>query len=135
MINDEALIAELVFKAVRSSGAGGQHVNKTASKVALYFDVEASQVLTEEQKALLIKNLKSRLTLNHVLILQCGESRSQHKNKDTVTARFLEVINQGLVVPKKRKKTKTPKVEKLKRLSNKRQQSEKKASRKPPKID
>lgn len=135
MFDEELLISELQFKAVRSSGAGGQHVNKTSSKVVLNFDLENSQVFSEEQKALLIKNLATRLTTEGILILQCEDSRSQHKNKETVIKRFLELIKQSLKVPKKRKPTKIPKAVKLRRLANKRQQSDKKINRKPPKID
>lgn len=134
MLDEELLLTELSFKAIKSSGAGGQHVNKTASKVELTFNVEASTVLNEEQKELLLKNLQTRLSNQNVLILQCGESRSQHKNKALVIERFLEIIKQGLIVPKKRKKTAVPKAVKQKRLQNKKQQSEKKANRKPPKI-
>ncbi|GGH36212.1 peptide chain release factor 1 [Mangrovimonas yunxiaonensis] len=134
MFNADALIKELEFKAVKSSGAGGQHVNKTASKVELYFNVAASEVLNEEQKALLIKNLGTRLTKDRVLMLQCGESRSQHKNKETVISRFLKLVSTHIKRPKKRKKTTVPKMAKLKRLQNKKQQSEKKANRKPPKL-
>lgn len=135
MLNEQAILSELTFKAIRSSGAGGQHVNKTSSKVELQFNVEISQFLTEEQKELLYKNLETRLTKDNVLILQCGESRSQHKNKSIVIERFLELIKQSLIVPKKRKKTKTPKAVKLKRLKNKKQNAEKKANRKPPEIN
>ncbi|MGG5487757.1 aminoacyl-tRNA hydrolase [Flavobacteriaceae bacterium 144Ye] len=134
MLNEDLLLAELSFKAIKSSGAGGQHVNKTASKVELTFNVEASTVLNEEQKELLLKNLQTRLSNQNVLILQCGESRSQHKNKALVIERFLEIIKQGLIVPKKRKKTAVPKAVKQKRLQNKKQLSEKKANRKPPEI-
>jgi ribosome-associated protein len=134
MLNEDLLLAELSFKAIKSSGAGGQHVNKTASKVELTFNVEASTVLNEEQKELLLKNLQTRLSNQNVLILQCGESRSQHKNKALVIERFLEIIKQGLIVPKKRKKTAVPKAIKQKRLQNKKQLSEKKANRKPPEI-
>ncbi len=134
MLDEELLLTELSFKAIKSSGAGGQHVNKTASKVELSFNVEASSVLNEEQKELLLKNLQTRLSNQNVLILQCGESRSQHKNKALVIERFLEIIKQGLIVPKKRKKTAVPKAVKQKRLQNKKQQSEKKANRKPPEI-
>ena len=134
MLDEELLLTELSFKAIKSSGAGGQHVNKTASKVELTFNVEASSVLNEEQKELLLKNLQTRLSNQNVLILQCGESRSQHKNKALVIERFLEIIKQGLIVPKKRKKTAVPKAVKQKRLQNKKQQSEKKANRKPPEI-
>ncbi|WP_191858667.1 alternative ribosome rescue aminoacyl-tRNA hydrolase ArfB [Hanstruepera ponticola] len=135
MFHEELLISELQFKAVRSSGAGGQHVNKVSSKVVLNFDLNNSQVFSEEQKVLLFKNLATRLTSEGVLILQSDESRSQHKNKEFVIKRFLELIKQGLIVPKKRKPTKTPKSVKLKRLANKKQQSEKKANRKPPKLE
>lgn len=134
MLDEELLLTELSFKAIKSSGAGGQHVNKTASKVELTFNVEASSVLNEEQKELLLKNLQTRLSNQNVLILQCGESRSQHKNKALVIERFLEIIKQGLIVPKKRKKTAVPKAVKQKRLQNKKQLSEKKANRKPPEI-
>lgn len=135
MFDEELLISELQFKAVRSSGAGGQHVNKVSSKVVLNFDLNNSQVFSEEQKVLLLKNLATRLTSEGVLILQSDESRSQHKNKELVIKRFLELINQALIIPKKRKPTKTPKSVKLKRLANKKQQSEKKANRKPPKLE
>lgn len=134
MLDEELLLTELSFKAIKSSGAGGQHVNKTASKVELTFNVEASSVLNEEQKELLLKNLQTRLSNQNVLILQCGESRSQHKNKALVIERFLEIIKQGLIVPKKRKKTAVPKAVKQKRLQNKKQLSEKKANRKPPEV-
>ncbi|WP_335973456.1 alternative ribosome rescue aminoacyl-tRNA hydrolase ArfB [Gaetbulibacter jejuensis] len=134
MLDEELLLTELSFKAIKSSGAGGQHVNKTASKVELTFNVETSTVLNEEQKELLLKNLQTRLSNQNVLILQCSESRSQHKNKALVIERFLEIIKQGLIVPKKRKKTAVPKAVKQKRLHNKKQLSEKKANRKPPEI-
>ena len=74
-------------------------------------------------------------TKEGVLILQCGESRSQHKNKTIIIERFLNLIQQSLVVPKKRKPTKIPKAVIAKRLKNKSSHSEKKASRKKPDID
>lgn len=134
MFDENQLISELQFKAVRSSGAGGQHVNKVSSKVILNFDLANSQVFNEDQKTLLFKNLATRLTSEGLLILQSDDNRSQHKNKDLVIKRCMEILNQGLIIPKKRKPTKVPKSVKLKRLSNKRQQSDKKANRKPPKI-
>lgn len=134
MFNEDALIAELTFKAIRSSGAGGQHVNKVSSKVVLNFDLTNSQVFSEEQKALLSKNLANRLNLDGILILNSDKSRSQHKNKELVIKRFLELMQQGLKVPKKRRPTKVPKSVKLKRLSKKKQQADKKANRKPPEI-
>ncbi|MGF1556617.1 alternative ribosome rescue aminoacyl-tRNA hydrolase ArfB [Paucihalobacter sp.] len=134
-MNTTALISELTFKAVRSSGAGGQNVNKVASKVELYFDLNNSAALDEAQKELLLKTLKTKLTKEQILILQCEESRSQHKNKAIVIERFLELIKSGLVKPKKRKATKIPKSAIKKRLKAKRDQSDKKAFRKPPPVD
>ena len=134
MFDEALLISELSFKAIRSSGAGGQHVNKTASKVELTYSLNDSVVFDDDQKERLISNLKSRLTKDNVLILQCDESRSQHKNKALVIERFLELIRQALIVPKKRKKTNIPKAVKQKRLEIKKQIAEKKAGRKPPEV-
>lgn len=134
MFDEALLISELTFKAIRSSGAGGQHVNKVASKVVLNFNLKQSEVFSEAQKNLLLNNLSNRLTTEGILILQSDESRSQHKNKELVVKRFLDLIKQGLKVPKKRKPTKIPKAVKLKRLSKKKQQADKKANRKPPEI-
>ncbi|WP_298238647.1 alternative ribosome rescue aminoacyl-tRNA hydrolase ArfB [uncultured Algibacter sp.] len=135
MINEEALLQELTFKAVRSSGSGGQHVNKVSSKIELLFDLTNSIVFNEEQKERIYKNLQSRLTKEGVLLLQCQESRSQHKNKEIVINRFLELIRTSLIIPKKRKKTKIPRAIIEKRLKNKKSLSQRKANRKKPDID
>ncbi|MCF1420582.1 MULTISPECIES: alternative ribosome rescue aminoacyl-tRNA hydrolase ArfB [Mangrovimonas] len=134
MVQEEALISELQFSAMRSSGAGGQNVNKVSSKVELRFDVEASLALNEEQKQSLFEKLQNKISNEGVLILQCDESRSQHKNKQLVIERFLAMIQQAFKKPKKRKPTKIPASVKRKRLDNKRKQSDKKANRKPPEI-
>ncbi len=135
MFDEIAILNELTFKAVRSSGAGGQHVNKTASKVELMFDVENSQALSEQQKEKIKSELQSRLTKEFVLMLQCGESRSQHKNKKIIIQRFLDIIKESLTEDKERIPTKTPRSVKRRRLKNKRIRSEKKANRKPPSLD
>ena len=124
------LLKELKFKAVRSSGAGGQHVNKVASKIELIFDLQNSFGFTDEEKTVLLKNLHSKLTKEQILLLQCSESRSQHKNKEIVIERFLQIITNGLKVPKKRKATKPSKASIQKRLEKKKQQAFKKVSRK-----
>ncbi|MEM5563661.1 alternative ribosome rescue aminoacyl-tRNA hydrolase ArfB [Psychroserpens sp. AS72] len=135
MFDENAILNELSFKYVRSSGAGGQHVNKTSSKVELTFDLENSQFLNDDQKELLKVNLKTRLTNENVLILQCGESRSQHKNKSIIIQRFLDLIATNLIEEKDRIPTKIPRAVVRKRLTNKRKTSEKKANRKPPQVD
>ncbi|MDP5199381.1 alternative ribosome rescue aminoacyl-tRNA hydrolase ArfB [Flavobacterium sp. DG2-3] len=131
----EKIISELSFKAVRSSGSGGQNVNKVSSKVVLNFDLNASQALSDEEKLLLQENISARLTSENILILNCDEDRSQLKNKEIVTKRFLEIIKKGLYVPKVRKATKVPKAVIKKRIKDKKNVSDLKQSRKKPNID
>lgn len=131
----ETLKTELVYKAVRSSGSGGQHVNKVASKVVLYYNIETSVVFNEDEKNRLREFLSNRLSKQGVLILSSGESRSQFRNKALVTQRFLSLIEEGLKEEAERKPTKVPFAVKKKRLENKRKNSEKKANRRKPNID
>ncbi len=126
------MLSELQYKAVRSSGAGGQNVNKVSSKVVLTFDLKNSKALTDIEKELLKVNLASRLTTESVLILNCDEDRSQLKNKEIVIKRFWELIKKGLVVPKDRKPTKIPKSVIRKRIKDKKNVSEIKKSRRKP---
>ena len=128
-MNTELMIKELKFKAVRSGGAGGQHVNKVSSKIELTFDLGNSESFTEEEKALLIQKLKSKLTKENVLLLQCDESRSQHKNKEIAIDRFINIISGGLKVQKPRKETKPSKSSILKRLEKKKKTALKKVLR------
>jgi len=134
-MDTQKIMSELSFKAVRSSGAGGQNVNKVSSKVVLSFDLNASQTLSEEQKILLETNLATRLTSENILILNCDEDRSQLKNKEIVVKRFLELIKKGLYVPKIRKATKIPKSVIKKRIKDKKNISEIKKSRKKPDLE
>ena len=131
----EALKSELSYKYVRSSGSGGQNVNKVASKAELYFDLNNSQALDDAKKQKLKEALSNRLNKEDILILACDESRSQFRNKALVTQRFVELIEDGLKEEKERIPTKIPKAVKKKRLVNKRKNAEKKANRKPPDID
>ena len=134
-MDSEKIISELSFKAVRSSGAGGQNVNKVSSKVVLTFDLNASQALSEDEKLLLQTNIAARLTTENILVLNCDEDRSQLKNKDIVTKRFLEIIKKGLYVPKIRKATKIPKSVIKKRIKDKKNISDLKQSRKKPNLE
>ena len=130
----EKIISELQYKAVRSSGAGGQNVNKVSSKVVLTFDLKNSQALSDEEKGLLETKLSSRLTSEQILILNCDEDRSQFKNKAIVTKRFLDIITAGLHIPKIRKATKIPKSVIRKRIKDKKNISEVKKNRKKPEF-
>ncbi|MDI5896697.1 alternative ribosome rescue aminoacyl-tRNA hydrolase ArfB [Flavobacterium sp. LB2P84] len=134
-MENEKIISELSFKAVRSSGAGGQNVNKVSSKVVLTFDLKNSQALTEEEKLLVETKLSSRVTTDFVLILNCDEDRSQFRNKEIVTKRFLELIKNALLIPKERKPTKIPKSVIRKRIKDKKNVSEVKKNRKRPNLE
>lgn len=131
-MDTEKIVQELSYKAVRSSGAGGQNVNKVASKVVLSFDLANTQSLTEEEKALAETNLATKLTNDKILILQCDEDRSQLRNKEIVTRRFLQIMQGALKVKKARKATKIPRAVIQERIDNKRRQSEIKQSRRRP---
>lgn len=133
-MNKEKLLSELQFKAVRSSGAGGQNVNKVSSKVVLSFDLKISMAFSEEEKELLLSKLENKLTKEQVLILSCDEDRSQLRNKDIVIKRFLLIIEGALKVAKSRKPTKIPRSVIEKRLKEKRSQSDIKQSRQKPKF-
>lgn len=129
------IVQELNFKAVRSSGAGGQHVNKVSTKIELSFDVNKSNALSDKEKERLLVKLGNRLTKENMLLLQCDESRSQHKNKDLAIKRFLEVIENALKVPKKRRKTKPSRSSIEKRLKSKKKAAQKKINRGKPDLD
>lgn len=128
------MLSELIFKAVRSSGAGGQNVNKVSSKVVLSFDLKKSNALSDEEKELVLLKLNSRLTTEGILILNCDEDQSQLKNKAIVTKRFLDLIQKALVVPKIRKATKIPKSVIRKRIKDKKNLSEIKKTRRRPEF-
>lgn len=134
-MNREGIIQELKFKAVRSSGAGGQHVNKVSSKVELTFDLENSMALTDLEKNRLLKKLSSKLSKENILLMQCEETRSQHKNKELVIKKFFETLEANLVVPKRRRKTKPTRSAIEKRLKSKKKAALKKLNRGKPRLD
>lgn len=133
-MNKTVLHNELLFKAVRSSGAGGQNVNKVSTKIVLSFDLEKSEGLSDEEKELLQQKLVTKLSQDNLLILNCDETRSQLKNKEIAIKRFFDVLTESLKKPKPRKKTKVPKSVKEKRLKDKKKSAEIKTSRKKPKL-
>lgn len=134
-MDKKKLLSELQFKAIRSSGSGGQHVNKVSSKVELTFNLTNAQGLTAKEKQRLLLKLSNRLTKENSLIIQCDEARSQHKNKQLVIKRFFELLKKALHIPKKRKPTKPSKSSIEKRLKSKKATSSIKANRQKPKLD
>lgn len=128
----DIILSEIQYKAVRSSGPGGQNVNKVSSKIILSFELSNSKGLTDEEKEWLINKLGKKLTQENVLLLTCEEDRSQLKNKETATKKLFELLEKTLVKPKIRKETKIPKSVKEKRLKEKKTNAEIKNSRRKP---
>ncbi len=133
-MNSEALIPEITFKTSRSSGPGGQHVNKVNTRVELRFNVDASKILLEEEKELIREKLAGRINLDGELIIAVQRSRSQLKNKKLALEKFIELLTDALKPEKERKPTNPPAGLKKKRLADKQKQSEKKQLRKPPEL-
>jgi ribosome-associated protein len=123
---------EIEFRTSRSSGKGGQHVNKVDTKVELRFDVMASELLSEEEKARITGKLGNRITSEGILQVVSESERTQLLNKKEAVERFYNLLEEGIKVPRKRKPTKKPKKAKEKRLKDKKIRSEVKNQRKSP---
>ena len=125
----EAFLPEITFQTSRSSGPGGQNVNKVESRVELRWHLMESQVLTDAQKALILEKLANQLTADGLLIITAQDDRSQYRNKEVVLVRFHELLLKSLHRPKPRKATKPNRRAVRKRLEGKKIQGEKKANR------
>lgn len=121
--------SELQFRTARSSGKGGQHVNKVETRVAGIFDLEQSQLLSAEQKVVLRQQLSGRINKTGQLVVQSQEARSQLQNKAKVVARMNTLINNALKPKKQRKPTKPTAAAKEKRLLQKKKRSDRKKAR------
>ena len=134
-IQERGLERECSFTAVRSSGPGGQNVNKVATKVELAFHVNNSELLSEEEKQTISLKLASRINEEGYLKVSDSSSRSQATNRENVLEKFYDTIEKALIKPKKRKPTKIPRAVKEKIKVSKIKASEKKTNRKLNKQD
>lgn len=125
----DQLFNECHFSFATSGGKGGQNVNKVETKVFLYFDIQSSIVLNDQQKEIILNKLQNRLNKELTLVLYCDEERSQLKNKKLVQDKFLNLLESSLTVVKKRKPTKVPYSAQLKRLSGKKNKASIKKNR------
>ncbi|MEI6817699.1 MAG: alternative ribosome rescue aminoacyl-tRNA hydrolase ArfB [Bacteroidota bacterium] len=125
---------ELKFKAVRSSGAGGQNVNKVATKVELSFDVLNSSILTEEQQNLLLEKAAAKINTEGWLKMSSQTARTQLSNKENVRKKFHKLLEKVFTKKKKRIPTKVSAATKEKRLADKKLQSQKKELRSKTKV-
>lgn len=129
------IIKEVQLKAIKSSGPGGQHVNKVSSKIELQFNINTSLGLTNIEKELIIKRLSHRISKKNVLVLTSQETRSQFKNKELVIKRFFSLLKEATTREKLRKATRPTKSSLQRKSEQKRKQSQKKQLRCKPNID
>lgn len=136
-INDGLEIdeSELDWEFARSSGPGGQNVNKVETKVTLKFDIEASRSLTDSQKTRISEGLASRITKDGVLRVTSQRHRTREANRHAAIGRFIELVDDALVVRTPRKKTRISRSAKRRRIEGKKRRGQVKRMRKPPKID
>ena len=130
-VNESVVIPreELVARASRSGGAGGQHVNTSSTRIELVWNVAASRALTDEQRERVLQKLSSRLDGERNLRVVVSDRRSQRQNRESAEERMAELVRQALIVPKKRRPTKPTRAAKQARLESKRRISDKKRER------
>jgi ribosome-associated protein len=126
---------ELDVRVSRSSGAGGQHVNKTSSRVEIFWNIVGSRAVSEEQRARLREKLASRLTTEGSIRVVASDMRSQSRNRELAEERLAEMVRRALIVPRKRKATKPTRAAKEARLDSKKRHSTKKRDRRDTVID
>jgi ribosome-associated protein len=128
-------LAEVSFQASRSGGPGGQHVNTSATRVELWWDVAGSPSVTEAQRRRLLARLATRLDGTGRLRIVATNSRSQLRNREAALERLREVVADALEVPKVRRPTRPSRAAKAARLDAKRRRAATKRERRPPRLE
>ena len=127
--------SELVFRASRAGGPGGQHVNTSSTRIELLWSPVASRALDDAARARVLEKLASRLDGEGCVRVVASENRSQLRNREAAERRLAELVRKALVVPRARRKTKPTRAAKARRLEEKKRKSEKKAQRRKPADD
>lgn len=125
----EKIANEIRYKFVRSSGKGGQNVNKVSTCVQLFHHIQDSEAFTEKEKERIVKKLANKINSDGDIVLECSDTRSQLKNKELVFKKYIILLDAAIVEKKKRIQTQMPDAVKLKRLSDKKMRSEIKSMR------
>jgi ribosome-associated protein len=136
-VNESVAIprSELDVRVSRSSGAGGQHVNKTSSRVEIFWNITASRALSEEERSRLLEKLSSKLTTEGSVRVVASDMRSQSRNRGLAEERLAELVRRALIIPRKRRPTKPTKASKEARLEEKKRQARKKRDRQEKSFD
>jgi len=127
--------SELHVRRTRSSGPGGQHVNKVATRVELEFDVAASTVLSPQEKERVLAKLANRASSDGVLRIVAQSERSQSRNEAEARRRLAELLERALALPRRRRPTAPTHASRRERLDRKRRQARTKRDRRPPEAD
>lgn len=137
VVNESVTIprSELDVRVSRSSGAGGQHVNKTSSRVEIFWNISSSRAVSDEDRARLLSKLGSKLTTEGSIRVVASDMRSQSRNRELAEERLAELVRHALVIPRKRRPTKPTKASKEARLDQKKRRSSKKRDRQQKSFD
>jgi ribosome-associated protein len=122
-------LAELEFRASRSGGPGGQHVNTSSTRIEITWDVMRTRALTDDERARVVERLGARISDEGTVRVVASDSRSQRQNRERAEARLSDLIRRALAVPKARKRTRVPRGAVEARLAGKRRHQERKRQR------
>lgn len=128
-------LSELDVRVSRSSGAGGQHVNKTSSRVEIFWNIPSSRALSDDERARLMAKLGSKLTTEGSIRVVASDMRSQSRNRELAEERLAELVRRALIVPRKRRPTKPTMASKEARLDEKKRRASKKRDRQQKSFD
>ena len=137
MVNESVAIpkSELDVRVSRSSGAGGQHVNKTSSRVEIFWNISASRAISEDERSRLLAKLASKLTSEGSIRVVASDMRSQSRNRELAEERLADLVRRALTIPRKRRPTRPTRASKEARLEEKKRHASKKRDRQQKSFD